>query len=261
MFRAMRWTAALLLSGLATAPSWGSAVLQCVPYARIVSGVAIRGDALTWWDQADGQYKRGSKPKKGAVLAFRPNGPMTLGHVAVVSRILDDRRVLIRHANWSVPGAIEEDVLAIDVSADGDWSQVRVWHSPTGQMGARTNPTYGFIYPAKAKLHDFTPDATLGSSVRFAKVDSDMWDERALPAGIRQPQAAPTPARAVLSSPTRMAAAAPMPVKAAKPAKASRERAPHLEADPFIVEYADAAPSQRTLSAIIADVRRETAMN
>jgi hypothetical protein len=78
---------------------------------------------------------------------------------------------------------------------------------------------------------------------------------------MRQPQAAPTPTRAVLTSPTRMAAAAPMPVKAAKPTKASRERAPHLEADPFIVEYADATPSQRTLSAIIADVRRETAMN
>ena len=264
MFRSMRWTAALLLSGLATAPSWGSAVLQCVPYARIVSGVAIRGDALTWWDQANGQYKRGDKPKKGAVLAFRPNGPMTLGHVAVVSKILDDRRVLIRHANWSVPGSIEEDVLAIDVSAGGDWSQVRVWHSPTNQMGARTNPTYGFIYPVKAKLHDFTPDPTLGASVRFARLDSDMWDERALPAVMRQPRAVPVPTpmptKAVLTSPTRMAAATPVKaVKAAKAAKPSRE--PHLEADPFVVEYADATPSQRTLSAIIADVRRETAMN
>jgi surface antigen len=257
MFRTMRWTAALLLSGLATAPSWGSAVLQCVPYARIVSGVAIRGDALTWWDQADGQYKRGNTPKKGAVLAFRPNGPMTLGHVAVVSRILDDRRVLIRHANWSVPGSIEEDVLAIDVSANGDWSQVRVWHSPTNQMGARTNPTYGFIYPAKAKLHDFTPDPTLGTSVRFARIDSNRWDERAMPAVMRQPRGTPTPIKAVLTGPTRMAAVTR--IKAAKPAKPSRE--PHLETDPFVVEYADADPSQRTLSAIIADVRRETAMN
>lgn len=166
MFRYVRWMA--LLSGLTAAPVLGATALQCVPYARIVSGVEIYGDALTWWDQAQDHYKRGSIPKKGAVLAFRPVGPMTLGHVAVVSRILDDRRVLIRHANWSSPGAIEEDVLAIDVSDAGDWSQVRVWHSPTGQMGARINPTFGFIYPAKAKLHPFTPDPALGSSLRYA---------------------------------------------------------------------------------------------
>ncbi len=236
--------AVLLLSGLATAPAWGSAVLQCVPYARIVSGVAIRGDALTWWDQADGQYKRGDRPKKGAVLAFRANGPMALGHVAVVSKVLDDRRVLIRHANWSAPGAIEEDVLTIDVSAAGDWSQVRVWHSPTNQMGARTNPTFGFIYPVKAKLHDFTPDPALGTSMRFAKVDSNLWDQpstRAIPRASHE-------ARAVQ-------------VAQAKALPAARKSPPRLEADPFVTEYADAAPSERTLSAIIADVRRDAAMN
>ena len=119
-------------------------MLQCVPYARIVSGVDIHGDALNWWDQADGRFQRGHRPKKGAVLAFRAFGPMALGHVAVVSRVLDDRRILIRHANWSAPGAIEEDVLAIDVSALGDWSQVRVWHSPTAQMGARIAGFRGF---------------------------------------------------------------------------------------------------------------------
>lgn len=240
MIRQFRWAAVCLLSGLSAAPLWGAGVLQCVPYARIVSGVAIRGDALTWWDQAAAHYKRGQKPKKGAVLAFRPAGPMTLGHVAVVSRVLDDRRVLIRHANWSVPGAIEEDVLAIDVSDAGDWSEVRVWHSPTGQMGARTNPTFGFIYPAKAKLHDFTPDPALGSSVRFARVDREQWDNERRPAAM-------TPSRTV-----------PQMVRV----KASgRKAAPRLEADPFIVEYADNAPSQRTLSAIIADVKRETMLN
>jgi hypothetical protein len=249
MFRKTSWMAALLLSGLAAAPSWASSVLQCVPYARIVSGVAIRGDALTWWDQADGQYKRGTKPKKGAVLAFRPNGPMALGHVAVISKVLNDRRVLIRHANWSIPGAIEEDVLAIDVSDAGDWSQVRVWHSPTGQMGARTNPTYGFIYPAKARLHDFTPDATLGASVRFAKVDSDVWDGQDVPRLSRQPRLDP-------------AAMGPRTMQVAQAkSRPSRQAAPRLEADPFVVEYADATPSQRTLSAIIADVRREAVMN
>ena len=229
------------LSCLIVTPALGAA-LQCVPYARVVSGVQIRGDALTWWDQAGAQYQRGHRPKKGAVLAFRPNGPMTLGHVAVVSRVLDDRRVLIRHANWSTPGAIEEDVLAIDVSDVGDWSAVRVWHSPTGQMGARTNPTFGFIYPAKAILHDFMPDPALGDSVRFARIDPKLWDEQ------RAPQA--------IAPVNDMLLAQATPVNGRKSRKA-----PKLEADPIVVQFADNAPSQRTLSAIIADVKRETMLN
>ena len=32
------------------------AYLQCVPYARDVSGIQIYGDAHTWWDQAQGRY-------------------------------------------------------------------------------------------------------------------------------------------------------------------------------------------------------------
>ncbi|WP_093014465.1 CHAP domain-containing protein [Sphingobium sp. YR768] len=255
MRRKMRWAAAALLSGLMAAPGFGAAVLQCVHYARTVSGVAIRGDALNWWDQADGQYKRGHKPKKGAVLAFRPYGPMALGHVAVVSKILGDRRVLIRHANWSVPGSIEEDVLAIDVSEDGDWSQVRVWHSPTGQMGARTNPTYGFIYPARAKLHDFVPDASLGASVRFAKIDPDMWDEQRLPVMTAAARPTPVSPRGLMLAQARPAE--PRLIRA----KAVRKPAPRLETDPFIVEYADSAPAERSLGAIIADVKRDAAMN
>ncbi|WP_394438401.1 CHAP domain-containing protein [Sphingobium naphthae] len=233
--------AALLLSGMTAAPGWSAGMLQCVPYARIVSGVDIHGDALNWWDQADGRFQRGHRPKKGAVLAFRAFGPMALGHVAVVSRVLDDRRVLIRHANWSAPGAIEEDVLAIDVSALGDWSQVRVWHSPTGQMGARTNPTFGFIYPAKARLHDFTPDPALGASIRFARVDADRWEEEKA-----------TPDR-------RMSVRIVQAVAEPKPAR--RERAPHLRTDPAILTFADNAPAERSLSAIIADVKRETMLN
>ena len=251
MFRYVRWMA--LLSGLTAAPVLGATALQCVPYARIVSGVEIYGDALTWWDQAQDHYKRGSIPKKGAVLAFRPVGPMTLGHVGVVSRILDDRRVLIRHANWSSPGAIEEDVLAIDVSDAGDWSQVRVWHSPTGQMGARINPTFGFIYPAKAKLHPFTPDPALGSSLRYASAGAGTGD------GEDGAELAPLPRAA-----TRMASVQTHAMVAAvspKPAAPRRKAAPRIEADPFIIEYADNSPSDRSLGDVIADVKRESLMN
>ena len=120
---------------------------QCVGYAREVSGVDIHGNAKTWWNQADGRYQRGKAPKVGAVLAFRGAPGMRLGHVAVVSRIVGDREILLNHANWSRRGRVEHDVRAIDVSDAGDWSRVRVWYGPTGDLGTRVNPTFGFIYP------------------------------------------------------------------------------------------------------------------
>jgi len=122
-------------------------VLQCVPYARQVSGIQLYGDAHYWWGMAAGQYRRGHRPKEGAVLAFRSTGAMPGGHVAMVSDVLDDRRVLLDHANWSGPGVIEHDVLAQDISPGNDWSEVRVWYGPIGKLGSRSNPTYGFIYP------------------------------------------------------------------------------------------------------------------
>ena len=131
--------------------------LQCVPYARALSGVTIFGDAHTWWGQADGKYTRGNEPKVGAVLAFPPHGKMKLGHVAAVRRILDDRTIIISHANWStiggVRGHIEEDVRAVDVSDDNDWSAVRVWYTPNAALGSTQWPAHGFIYP-KAKRSD-----------------------------------------------------------------------------------------------------------
>lgn len=130
--------------------------LQCVPYARQVSGIQIYGDARTWWDQADGRYARGHAPRVGAVMAFRPYGAMQLGHVAAVSNILDSRTVLLRHANWSPingrRGQIEDDVRAIDVSPNNDWSQVRVWFAPIKALGTTNWPVSGFIYNQKPGL-------------------------------------------------------------------------------------------------------------
>jgi CHAP domain len=129
--------------------------LQCVPYARALSGVTIFGDAHTWWDQAAGKYDRGNQPKVGAVLAFPPHGNMRLGHVAAVRRVLDDRTIIISHANWStiggVRGHIEEDVRAIDVSQDNDWSEVRVWYTPNEALGSTEWPAHGFIYPKQKR--------------------------------------------------------------------------------------------------------------
>lgn len=129
--------------------------LQCVPYARQVTGIQIRGDAWTWWDQAAGRYGRGTRPKVGAVMAFEPHGHSRLGHVAAVSRIVDSRTVLIRHANWSPingrRGQIEDNVRAVDVSPANDWSEVRVWFAPSQALGTTHWPIRGFIYPAKGK--------------------------------------------------------------------------------------------------------------
>ena len=128
--------------------------LQCVPHARQVSGIQIYGDAWTWWNQADGRYARGYKPKVGAVMALRPHGNSRLGHVAAVSRIIDSRTILIRHANWSPidgrRGQIEDNVRVVDVSEANDWSEVRIWYAPIGALGGSHWPVQGFIYPAKA---------------------------------------------------------------------------------------------------------------
>lgn len=147
-----------------------SPYLQCVPYARQVSGIRIFGDAHTWWGQAEGRYARGSVPRVGAVMALRPHGNSRLGHVAAVSRVVDRRTVLIRHANWSARGRIEDDVRAVDVSPDNDWSEVRVWYGPAQRLGAGRWPLYGFIYgqkPGKAKSTKPTKPA------KSARVEDD----------------------------------------------------------------------------------------
>lgn len=132
------------LTGFVATPA--AAYLQCVPYARAESGIAIRGNAGTWWGQAAGHYARGAQPQVGAVLAFQPSRAMPIGHVAVVAAVIDSRHILLNHANWSGHGRIERGALAEDDSANGDWSVVRVWYAPQHSLGLRTNPTFGFIY-------------------------------------------------------------------------------------------------------------------
>jgi surface antigen len=123
---------------------------QCVPFARMISGIEIFGDAWTWWQQAAGKYAQGFTPKAGAVLVFKPTGVMDKGHVAVVSQVLTDRVIQVTQANWSIiqghRGQVERDVTVIDVSPQGDWSQVKVWYDPVRDLGKTVYPTYGFIY-------------------------------------------------------------------------------------------------------------------
>ncbi len=141
-------TAALALT--AVSPARADGYLECVPFARMISGIQLFGDAWTWWRQAAGRYAQGFTPRSGAVLVFKPTGVMRLGHVAVVSRVLTDRIIQVTHANWSVidgaRGQVEKDVTVVDVSRQGDWSQVKVWYDPARDLGSTVYPTYGFIY-------------------------------------------------------------------------------------------------------------------
>ncbi len=147
--------------------------LQCVPYARQVSGIAIYGDAHTWWDQAEGRFAKGREPRPGAVMAFPSHGNMRLGHVAAVSRIIDSRTVLVRHSNWSPingrRGQIEDDVRVIDVSPGNDWSRVRVWFDPIKGLGTTEWPVRGFIYRDKAR-------ETSAATTRLAEIDDPIGD-------------------------------------------------------------------------------------
>jgi len=123
----------------------GGIPLQCVPFARENSGIALVGNAATWWNSAVGVYERGNRPEVGSVLNFRATGRMRLGHVAVVSRIIDARNVEIDHANWSHPGGISRNINVVDVSPRNDWTAVRVALSRSNEFGS-IYPTYGFIY-------------------------------------------------------------------------------------------------------------------
>lgn len=149
--------AAAVMLSLAPTGAMADIYWQCVPFARMISGIQIYGDARTWWGQARGKYETGGAPKAGSVLCFKPHGKMRLGHVAVVSQVVTDRVIQITHANWSringTRGQVEKDVTVIDVSANGDWSEVKVWYDPVGDLGGTTYPVWGFIYPDReAKL-------------------------------------------------------------------------------------------------------------
>ncbi len=131
---------------MVSTPASAKGRLQCVPYARSLSGIDLFGNAKTWWAQAIGRYDRGNQPREGAVLTLPGFGKMYNGHVAVVSKIINAREILLNHANWSRPGGIERNVKAIDVSDKGDWSRVKIWFASNGALGTTSYPALGFIY-------------------------------------------------------------------------------------------------------------------
>ena len=159
-----------VVGALAAAPVQASTILdyvgECVPFAREASGIQIYGDAWTWWYQAKGRYERGHRPEIGSVVVFAKSPQLPLGHVAVVSRIIDPHVVMVTHANWSridgKRGHVERDVTLFDVSDRGDWSEVRVWYRDNDGLGATTYPLDGFIYGERVgKAPDAQPSPQL----------------------------------------------------------------------------------------------------
>ncbi len=120
--------------------------LQCVPYARDNSNIQIRGDAWTWWKQAEGRYRRSRRPAVGSVLVLKRKGA-SRGHLAVVTEIISDREIVTSHANWLNRGQIHLNTPVRDISPNNDWSEVKVWYTPGKVMGKTGYPAYGFIYP------------------------------------------------------------------------------------------------------------------
>lgn len=119
--------------------------ISCVPFAREASGIDLPGNAWEWWGNAAGVFARGSVPQLDSVLAFRANARMRLGHVAVVTRIVNPREIEVDQANWASRGAVSRGVTVVDVSEENDWSAVRVELGDRDEYGS-VYPTYGFIY-------------------------------------------------------------------------------------------------------------------
>ena len=146
---------AVLLEGCAgggrggAGPSYltGSTSLECAPYARQQTGIELYGEAYSWWAKAAGRYARTRYPTPGGVLVFQPSGRLPSGHVSVVSQVVNGREILVNQANW-VHRRLSRGEPVLDVSPGNDWTQVRVWWSPSRQFGTAIYPTYGFILRA-----------------------------------------------------------------------------------------------------------------
>ena len=140
--------------------------LTCAPFARELSGIALYGEAASWWEGAAGRYGRGSRPEVGGVLVFRTSSRLPSGHVSVVSRVINARQIEVIQANW-VPEQLDQDQLVVDVSERNDWTEVRVWYPPTNQIGTHTYAAYGFVLPPRPATYSELSRATQ-PAIRYA---------------------------------------------------------------------------------------------
>lgn len=140
----------------------GPVSLECAPFARALSGVKLYGPAGDWWWKAQGKYARTYAPEVGSVLVFAKTGRLRDGHAAVVSKVISSRQILVTQANW-VHHRVTEDQPAIDISRNGDWSEIRVWWPPSAQMGVTEYPALGFIKASRPTSHALLAARTPGA--------------------------------------------------------------------------------------------------
>jgi surface antigen len=136
--------AAFFAVGL-TLPNKPTDAANCVLYVRAETGVALYGAAGGWWSEAEGWYARGQVPGVGAILVFKRTGHMPSGHVAIVTKLIGPREILVDHANW-YHGTVSRGASVLDTSPGGDWTRVAVMEAHSGKHG-RDNPTFGFNLP------------------------------------------------------------------------------------------------------------------
>lgn len=172
--------------------------LQCVPFARERSGVAIRGNANTWWAQAAGDFVRVKAPTVGSVMVMQTRR----GHVGVVTKIIDSRHIVIDHSNWLSNGQIYLDQPVMDVSANNDWSKVVVWHPNLNQFGKRALGVSGFIVDAPAR-----GNATVFASL--ADVPASLAGDVQYAEAVVAPKSAPAAAVPAATTPVLVADATP----------------------------------------------------
>ncbi len=117
----------------------------CVPFARTLSGIELRGNAETWFAVPRASTTAGQSPRwaRSWCSAARASCHGACGG-GVADRV--GREILIDHANWK-RNQISLKMSVIDISDANDWSLVKVAYDP-GQFG-RPYPISGFVYPRK----------------------------------------------------------------------------------------------------------------
>lgn len=141
--------------------------IQCAPYARQHSKVALYGDANTWWDQAKGRYARRDYPTLGAIMVLYQYAGPSRAHVAVIRNIDSDFEIRVDHANWLNDGRIYLADPVRDTNRDGSWQSVNVYNMQTGHWGSRTYAVQGFIGPDRA--NNDIPISEIQQWLRYAR--------------------------------------------------------------------------------------------
>jgi surface antigen len=184
LLRAVRWLGlpglALLLSACASggggAYVGGDVGLECAPFARALTGVQLTGAAYSWWEEASGRYQRSSQPSQGSVLVLRQDSRLPYGHVAVVSRVLSERQIMVTQANW-VHHRVTEDQPVVDVSTDNDWTEVRCGGRLPGRWAATNTRAMASSGPSARCRMTKSRRVRRGRSV--SRPGADAWTARA----------------------------------------------------------------------------------